>query len=436
MFALLVCHTLGRALRLPCETKQWLQLFNSVIQDVGLPYMLDPRHPEDSLFFVAESDYRFYPGDCISNWYEILEDEDEPWLDERLTEVVPPTLALEAPSPSPVRDDDPSPSPDEQELPKVPQKRKFLGWSAAQRPESKASELEVSQELRDMVQICNRAAKIGRGHVVWFGWCPQGKQKSIPAFASHLLAMSKYGAKTMLESMEAGRLKMGHWDRVLRAWLVEENFQNPKVMGASFVWPSVGFYQTHASGCEPSIGDRVAEWDQSFIQPGVRPFKDSHRKRWLACWPDNKKGGAEWLEQITFDARKNIWITQPPPDRWWSTDSDWVRLLWNRWWIGNEGEWIGPRWAADTKGKGKGKQKKRGPMEGLCADEQVGIALQTPRRLRVGRRCEGLQAFHEARRATGCGLGQLALEWSTLESSVEHAEKSHCLLQETGVPDE
>jgi len=34
-------------------------------QDVGCPYMLDPRHPEDTLFFIAESDYRFYPEDCV-----------------------------------------------------------------------------------------------------------------------------------------------------------------------------------------------------------------------------------------------------------------------------------------------------------------------------------------------------------------------------------
>ena len=386
--------------------------------------MLDPRHPEDSLFFVAESDYRFYPGDCISNWYEILEDEDEPWLDERLTEVVPPALALEAPSPSPVRDDDPSPSPDEQDLPKVPQKRKFLGWSVAQRPESKASELEVSQELRDMVQICNRAAKIGRGHVVWFGWCPQGKQKSIPAFASHLLAMSKYGAKTMLESMEAGKLKKGHWDRVLRAWLVERNFQNPKVLGGSFVWPTVGFFQTHQSGCEPGIGARVAHWDGNYIQAGVAPQKPGDKDRWLACWPANEKGGAEWLEKITFYTRRNIWITQCPPDRWWSTDNDWGRLLWNRWWIGRDGDWVGPEWAAEHKGKGKGKNKNQ--------DEQQSpspVHKQSPSPVNKWERLVADPDKYEWDKANNCYMPftilaeQLVVDWDNWDWNGKHTAR-------------
>ena len=315
--------------------------------------MLDPRHPEDTLFFVAESDYRFYPQDCLPGWYDIIQNEGTPWLDERLTVVVPPSLALAAPSPSPAEEhDEPSPAPAKKQKPKVPQKR-YLGWSAAQRPEGKASEVEVSREVRDMVQICNRAAKNGRGHVVWFGWSPAGTRRSVPSYGSHLLACTKYGAQIMLESMEKGILKKGHWDIVLRNWLVEENFQNPKVMGASFVWPAVGYYQTHKSGCDPKLGDRVARWDQSFIQPGVRPMNKDQWDRWLACWPPENKGGAEYLEKIVFDSRKNVWITQSPPDRWWSTDADWQRLLWNRWWIGNDGEWLGPQSAADAKGAGK-----------------------------------------------------------------------------------
>ena len=61
--------------------------------------------------------------------------------------------------------------------------------------------------------------------------------------------------------------------------------------------------------------------------------------------------------KITFYTRRNVWITQCPPDRWWSTDNDWGRLLWNRWWINREGAWVGPEWAAGQKGKGKGKNK-------------------------------------------------------------------------------
>ena len=36
-------------------------------EDVGLPYMTDGRHPPDTLFLVAENDFRFYRHHCVSN---------------------------------------------------------------------------------------------------------------------------------------------------------------------------------------------------------------------------------------------------------------------------------------------------------------------------------------------------------------------------------
>ena len=36
-----------------------------VHQDIGLPYMLDRRHPLDTFFFVFEADFRFYEEDCL-----------------------------------------------------------------------------------------------------------------------------------------------------------------------------------------------------------------------------------------------------------------------------------------------------------------------------------------------------------------------------------
>ena len=45
-----------------------------------------------------------------------------------------------------------------------------------------------------------------------------------------------------------------------------------------------------------------------------------------------------------------------PLDRWWNTDNDWCRLLWNLWWINRDGDWEGPVWAATNPGKGRGKK--------------------------------------------------------------------------------
>ena len=45
-------------------------------QDVGLPYMTDGRHAPDTLFLVAEGDFRFYRDHCVSNrnWLAEVDD--------------------------------------------------------------------------------------------------------------------------------------------------------------------------------------------------------------------------------------------------------------------------------------------------------------------------------------------------------------------------
>ena len=45
-------------------------------QDVGLPYMTDGRHAPDTLFLVAENDFRFRREDCVSgrNWLQEVDD--------------------------------------------------------------------------------------------------------------------------------------------------------------------------------------------------------------------------------------------------------------------------------------------------------------------------------------------------------------------------
>ena len=45
-------------------------------EDVGLPYMTDGRHPPDTLFLVAEHDFRFYREHCVStkDWLSEVDD--------------------------------------------------------------------------------------------------------------------------------------------------------------------------------------------------------------------------------------------------------------------------------------------------------------------------------------------------------------------------
>ena len=320
--------------------------------------MMGPRHPEDALFIVAEADYRFYPEDCVGDWYAIVADPRRPALDENLKEI-PPSGATPSPSPGDITDQ-PSPSPAAPIAEVATSKeRKFMDWQQAQKSQDKSA--EFSEEIRELVQCCNVAAKIGHGNLVWFGWCPSGKAKSLPSHGSHLMAVTRIGAQTLLEAMERNELKLGHWDLVVRDWLIKDNYQHPKKMGACFVWPATGFFQTHLSGCDPAMGERKAEWNQSYLQPGVapRPGRDNERERWLAHWPADGKGGAQWLHQMKFYNSFNEWTTALPPAHRNADDYDWQVLLWNRYWVDKHMNWHGPQWAAENKGKGKGPRDRR-----------------------------------------------------------------------------
>ena len=68
-----------------------------------------------------------------------------------------------------------------------------------------------------------------------------------------------------------------------------------------------------------------------------------------------KEEGAQWLHKMEFDIPYNIWKTENPPTTWYSDDYDWQTLLWNRYWVDRSGNWIGPEWAAENKGKGRDK---------------------------------------------------------------------------------
>ena len=41
-----------------------------IYQDVACPYFGDPRHPPDTLFLVAESDFRLCGAHCLPNWLD------------------------------------------------------------------------------------------------------------------------------------------------------------------------------------------------------------------------------------------------------------------------------------------------------------------------------------------------------------------------------
>lgn len=143
----------------PCPSM--LSAFPSYPKDVALPYMQDPRHPPDTVFLVAESDYRVYEADAREPWAF----GDVHWPDFPLPEVPvdarpspapaqpdPPVGLLALPAPMEKEDTDglpgtrPSPAPANPPGPSPAPARTNV-WDA--RPSSSASPLRRREKRRD-----------------------------------------------------------------------------------------------------------------------------------------------------------------------------------------------------------------------------------------------------------------------------------------------
>ena len=76
-------------------------------------------------------------------------------------------------------------------------------------------------------------------------------------------------------------IQMRHWDLALLAWL--EVPANSARLPASYVYPCIGHYKGHVSGCEEGLGWRPPSWLSPWVQEGTRaggtPLAD--RQRWL-----------------------------------------------------------------------------------------------------------------------------------------------------------
>ena len=159
----------------------------------------------------------------------------------------------------------------------------MLGFYRRRRKPSAAELQNVSQELHDLVKICTYAHRQRAGGLVWLSWCggAGGKsRKTAPCHGSTLLAISAWFARQLLLNFD--KFEFMHFDIALRSVL-----QNPPAdwtwCQASFVYPSIGHYCEHVSGCQEGLGWRASEWDRSWCQGGTRtdPNDPSHAHRTL-----------------------------------------------------------------------------------------------------------------------------------------------------------
>jgi hypothetical protein len=359
------------------------------IQDVILPYILDDRLPEDTLFLVAEADWRCCEEDCLWEddfWWEQCQREDlrlrltaraeracqaaerfkgtggdAPWPSPSPAGASPgetsssprdPTAASSsAPPPAdtqPPRRDEGSPGEDPQRVRLSPSPaavaehakevfcrvrgETFAGWKKS------CPRAKPSGTLVDLVRICTAAARCDHGDFVWLSWNGRRDRKRQPSYGSTLLAVTKRFARVLKAHLE--RVPPDDFDIILACWLREENMADQ--LRACFTFPSIGAYKTHESGCDPHAGpdgQRRAVWSENYYSKG-----GTRDARGITLGTFVQKGNPPQLQggrAIPLDSPQLRWFTQEPPRCWW--EEQLLAMCQNREWVSPDGQrWLGP----------------------------------------------------------------------------------------------
>ena len=92
------------------------------------------------------------------------------------------------------------------------------------------------------------------------------------------IAITAATARKMLRDFH--KLSFSHFDVALRD-LLESDPEVAMDWEAGFVYPPIGNYVGHASGCEIGLGERPANWQARWVQEGTRRdvtnWKSQHR---------------------------------------------------------------------------------------------------------------------------------------------------------------
>ena len=310
-------------------------------QDVGFPYMLDSRHPEDTLFLFFESDFRFYECDCL----------DVPtWL----------PLAMQAStrrslSPASSEEADPEVTPG---APGGTASRRvsfagpvgsFAGAERGARPQTR-SDYQVSSEIRDLIEIATVAHRTGVGELVWCSWSAAHagqapKRSTAIAFGMNAVMFTQASARFLLTIMMAQN-KPDHMD----LWMLRV-LKNPACsLAACYCVPPIGGFAEHHSQIYHRHGAvRPAIWRERWAQEGTRGSLSHPKKnRWLNRFCEK---GVQWHAELDIpgNMKELFWATLRPPLRWYDSDPTWQEHLRARKWILPDG-----RWEGSVKGQGKG----------------------------------------------------------------------------------
>ena len=200
------------------------------------PFILDTRLPEDTLFWIIEEDFRFWPPgqdpDNADNYDE------EMWY---LFHNVDAQGGAESSLP---------PSQDTTSKEGKKEERATTEYHTAL-PKGHSDESDdqnFSQDVIDIMRIATMCHRVGMGEIIWVSWVPKKDKPSRLGHGSTCLLLTKMGMAAVSDAKDRGVLTRGDIDVVLNHWLLKH--EEASKAKACYLYPPIGSYTEHASECE------------------------------------------------------------------------------------------------------------------------------------------------------------------------------------------
>ena len=216
-------------------------------QEILYPFVTDPRLPEDTLFWIIEEDYRFWPPGQDRDKADNYEEEWGEMVESR-------TASQKAGSSLPPSHS--SSVKDEVEPTATPEKRRAsrVATEYHERPTKGNSDMEepnngFSRDVADVVRMVTFAHRKKMGDLVWLAWCPKKKQPSRIRHGSACILLTKFAFEKIAFAAQTGALRRGHIDVQLQIWLKTKGAASD--CRACYVYPPIGSYSGQVLECDP-----------------------------------------------------------------------------------------------------------------------------------------------------------------------------------------
>ena len=208
-------------------------------QDILVPFILDSRMPDDTLYWICEEDFRFWPPGKDPDYADTYERDVDDLIEKREMEggsvgsSLPPSQGRQKGA--------------------AGQKRVETEFHTAHTQGCSDETVEDCGFCRDVIDVVRIATMCHRhhmGNIIWLSWCPNKGKPSRIGHGSQCILMTRAGMLAVNEAKEKGELKRGHIDLELQAWLLKN--RNAEEARASYIYPPIGSYTEHPSECDPA----------------------------------------------------------------------------------------------------------------------------------------------------------------------------------------